>query len=444
MGVALPVVAFGCEAMSTPAAVRYRVPDRTTISSVSLDLQLPEDHPVRVIWAFVEQLDLSGFVRPSKAVEGHPGAAVIPANVLFALWLLGLTEGIRSARRLAVLCTRDLPYQWLCGGRPVNYHTLADFYADNGSALREVFIEHIAVLREQELIDLWQVTIDGRKVRANASSESFHREPTLQKHLTEARVHLERLEVDADDAAVGPRQNAARQRATRERQQRLEAALTQVRQRQKQREHAKRTDRDPAQARASETDPDSTKMKHSDGSYCPSYNVQTVTDEASGLIVTVAVTNQGSDNGQLWPLLEQVQSEQTLPGVALVDSGYADQDDLEASETAGVLVLMPPRDQRRDRAAGRDPYQRKRRDSDRVAAWRARMGTAEAIRQYRRRAPVAEGVHAQQANRGWHQFRLRGLVKVQTEAWWQALAHNVTRLLAWGVALTQTVRAAVA
>jgi transposase len=432
--------------MSAPtAAVRYRVLDRTRVSAVSLDQQLPDDHPVRIIWDFVNTLDLSAFVRPSKAVQGHPGAAVIPTNLLFALWLFALTDGIRSARRLAVLCTRDLPYQWLCGGRPVNYHTLADFYADHDAALREVFIEHIATLRQQELIDLWQVTLDGRKILANAAKESFHRQASLQKHLIEARDHLERLEAETADAEGTARQNAARQRAARERQKRLERAITQVQQRQKQRMAAKRKDRDPTQARASETDPDAATMKRRDGGIRPAYNVQTVTAEGSGLIVTVSVTNQGSDNGQLWPLLQHVEcQQQQLPGVVLVDSGFADQGDIEAAEQAGVRVLMPPRDVQRDQQASRDPYQQKRRDSVRLAAWRLRMGTVAAQRQYRRRAPVAEGVHAQQSNRGWQRFRLRGLSKVQTEAWWQALAHNVARLLSWGVVLAETVRAATA
>jgi len=430
---------------ATTAAVRYRVPDRTRVSAVSLDEQLPTAHPARLIWDFVTQLDLSAFERPSKAVEGGPGPDVIPAALLFALWLFALTDGIRSARRLAVLCTRDLPYQWLCGGRPVNYHTLADFYADHGSALRDVFIDHIAALRAQGLVELWQVTADGRKVLANAAKESFHREPTLQAHRAEAQAHLERLAAAADDDGLPARQAAARQRAARERRQRLAAAVAQVQQRQQERAQAKRKDRPPAEARASETDPDAAKMKRSDGGYRPAYNVETVVAESSGLVVTVAVTNQGSDNGQLWPLLAQLQEQQqSLPGVVLVDSGFAAEADLERAEQAGVVVLMPPRDVRRDTEAGRDPYARKERDSDVVAAWRARMGTAEAQRQYRRRAPVAEGVHAQQANRGWQRFRLRGLAKVQTEAWWQALAHNVARLLAWGELLTGTVRAVAA
>jgi transposase len=430
---------------SVTATVRYRVPDRTQVSNVSLDEQLPADHPVRLIWAFVSRLDLSSFIRPSKAVVGHPGAEVIPATLLFALWLFGLTEGIRSARRLAVLCTRDLPYQWLCGSRPVNYHTLADFYAQHGTAVRDVFVEHIAVLRQQELIDLWQVTLDGRKVLANAATDSFHREPTLQAHLAEARAHLERLEAEATEATAGARHQAAQQRAARERHQRLEAAVAQVQQRQQQRQQAKRKDRDPQEARASETDPDAAKMKRPDGGYRSAYNVQTVTDASSGLIVTVAVTNQGSDNGQLRPMIEQMHKQQdTLPLSVLCDSGFADQADLEHLESQDVQVLMPPRDVQRDHQAGRDPYARKRRDSDVVAQWRARMGSVVGQKQYRRRAAVAEGVHAQQSNRGWQRFRLRGLAKVTTEAWWQALTHNVVRLLAWRVDLAGAVRAATA
>jgi transposase len=422
-------------------AVRYRPIDRSRVSAVSLDQQLPDDHPVRMIWEFVTRLDLSPVVRPAKAVEGHPGAPIIDGRLLFALWLFAVSEGIRSARRLSELCGRDLPYQWLCGGSAVNYHTLADFYADNGNAVQAVFVEHLAALREQGLIDLWQVTVDGRKVLANAAKETFHREPTLQRHLDEARAHLERLQAEHADATATPRQRAARQRAAREREQRLCAAVTQVQQRQQQRQASKQPSSSPSEARASETDADAAKMKMSDGGYRPAYNVQTVTDAPSGLIVTVAVTNQGSDNGQSRPLLEQMHRQQdTLPLSGLFDSGYADHADLEFLEGQGVEVLMPPRDAARDQKAGRDPYARKRRDSDVIAQWRQRMGTEVAQQQYRRRAPVAEGVHAQQANRGWRRFRLRGLAKVRTEAWWQALTHNVMRLLAWGVALAGTVR----
>jgi transposase len=431
---------------STAPAPRYRLIDRARVSPVSLDEQLPEDHPVRLLWDFVVQLDLSAFQRPAKAVQGHPGAPLLPAELLFALWLFATTEGVSSARVLTEKCTRDLPYQWLCGGQPVNYHSLADFYVAHGAALRALFVEHIAALRQQGLIDLAQVTLAGRKVPASASSDRYRREGTLQRHLGEAEQHLQQLQAQRQDGAgVSARQAAARLRGARDRQARLQRALRVVGQRQAQRQQARRKASPPEQARANETDPDVAKMKMPDGGYRQAYNVETVTDVRSGLIVTVAVTNQGSDNGQLGVLLDQLEQEQhTVPGAVLTDSGFVDQDDVSRWEQKQVQVLMPPKNAKQEQQAGRDPYARKRRDSDAVAAWRARMGTAAARQQYRRRAPVAEGIHAQQANRGWRRFRLRSLAKVVIEACWQAFGQNVVRLLRGEVSLAGTVRAALA
>ncbi len=365
----------------------------------------------------------------------------MPAELLFALWLWATCEGVASARELAQKCTRDLPYQWLCGGRPVNYHSLADFYADHGPALHARFVEHIAALRQQQLVTLAEVTLDGRKVPANASKDGYRREGTLRQHLDEAERHLQALQAQHLPGAAA-RQAAARRRGARERCARLRRALAVVHERQEQRRRANRKASPPEEARANETDPDAAKMKMPDGGYRQAYNVETVADSPSGLVVAVAVTNQGSDNGQLGARLRQLQQEQqALPGAVLVDSGFSDGDDVGWLEGEGVQVLMPPKNERKEAAQGQDPYARKRRDSDAVATWRERMGTQEARARYRRRAPVAEGVHAQQANRGWRRFRLRGLAKALVEALWQALAHNVLRLLARGVDLAGTVRA---
>ena len=120
-----------------------------------------------------------------------------------------------------------------------------------------------------------------------------------------------------------------------------------------------RGDAKPEEVRASESDPDAARMKLPNGGFALAYNVQTVTDTQHGLIVTVTATNQGSDNGLLKPLLEQVEQEQgRCPAAVLVDSGYSDagNDGAQVLETRGVMVYMPPRDERVDQKAGRDPY----------------------------------------------------------------------------------------
>jgi hypothetical protein len=255
----------------------------------------------------------------------------------------------------------------------------------------------------------------------------------LEQHRAEAEQHVAALSRQRVASGLRSREQAAQERAACERADRLRRAVSEVRRRQELRRQSKRADSKPEEARASESDPDAARMKMPHGGFALAYNVQTVTDTKHGLIVTVEATNQGSDNGYLKPMLEQVQREQgVIPGAALADGGYSDAGDVDALEAQGVIVYMPPRDERKDQEAGRDPYAPKRRDTARVQAWRARMGTATARQAYRRRAPVAERVHAQAANRGWRRCRLRGLAKVTREARWQALGHNWSRLHALG------------
>jgi hypothetical protein len=94
-----------------------------------------------------------------------------------------------------------------------------------------------------------------------------------------------------------------------------------------------------------------------------------------------------------------------------------------------MAVYMPAENEKKESAHGKAPYQRKCRYSKALGQCRERMGPASARALYRLRAPVAEAVHAQQSNRGWKRFRLRSLLKADTEALWQALAHNVCVLL---------------
>lgn len=85
---------------------------------------------------------------------------------------------------------------------------------------------------------------------------------------------------------------------------------------------------------------------------------------------------------------------------------------------------MPVKNAKKELEAGTDPFAPKRRDTPQVKEWRWRMGLESTRELYKRRAPVAEGVHARQSNWGFKRFRLRGLVKVRTETLWHALAHN--------------------
>ena len=420
--------------LSRPAP-RYRPLDRDRCSHSSLDQLLAADPEARAVWLLVQELDFAAFHARVKAVEGHPGKPPFRPDVLFALWLYACLRGVGSARDLHRRGAEDLPFQWLCGGDLPDYHTLADFYSDHEERLRDLFVSHVAALRSQGLIDLKCVTVDGTKVPGDAGAENFHREPTLQRHRAEAEAYVAAWEQQRVDVqGLSARQQAARRRAARERAERLRRAVDAVHAVQQQRAAAHRQDPPPEEARASETDPDVRRMKFPHGGFELAYNVQTVLDLRNELIVTTTVTNQQSDNGLLRPMLEQVEQEQgSKPQEVLADSGFVDADAIDHLEEAGVRVMMPPKNEKKELRAGKDPYAKKRRDKPRVAAWRARMGTTPARETYRKRCGPAERVHAWMEQRQWRRFRLRGLGKARLEALWQAWAHNAGRLLARAV-----------
>jgi hypothetical protein len=65
------------------------------------DDALPVDHPARLFWRVVGTLDLSGFTRDAKAVEGRAGRDVLSVHMLLTLWVYGISAGVGSARELA-------------------------------------------------------------------------------------------------------------------------------------------------------------------------------------------------------------------------------------------------------------------------------------------------------------------------------------------------------
>lgn len=411
---------------------RFKPPDRLQIEYRACcwnDL-LPEDHQARIVWRYVEGLDLSTLYQKIKAVAGRPGQPPIDPRILMCLWLYATLRGIGSARELDRRCQSDLPFQWICGGVSVNHHTLADFRTRHVEFLDQTLTRSVALLMEQELVTLDRVAQDGMKVRASAGAASFRRRPTLEKCLAEAQEQVAALkaELEADPAAANRRQQAARERAARERAERLQKALEQM----PQVEAKKKGADEKAKARVSTTDPEARTMKMADGGYRPAFNVQLATDTATQIITGVEVNNSGGDQGQMAPMVEQHQERYgRTPDEMLVDGGFAKKDDItQVSQPQGSTTVYAPVQVSKDDQ--RDAHTPRADDSPAVAEWRQRMATPEAKEIYKQRAATAECVNAQARNRGLYQVRVRGAPKVRAVVLWYVLAHNLMRMVALG------------
>jgi transposase len=410
------------------APARYETANRAQIELQPCDLEalLPPGHAARLVWRFVEGLDLSAFYATIRAREGRAGRPAIDPKILVALWLYATMDGVGSAREVDRLCYSHDAYRWLRGGVSVNYHTLSDFRVAHQAALDGLLTQSIAVLLHRGIVTMARVAQDGTRVRGSAGAGSFRRGETLQECQRQARKQVERTQRQTD-AAVNGQVEAAQRRAAIDRMARVEEALAQLPAVQAIKDRQPKKKRS-TEARVSTTDPDARVMKMADGGYRPAYNVHVATDVESRVIVGVRTLNSGADQSQLGPMLDAIAHRLgRLPQAHLLDGGFVTKAEITAADARHVTVYAPPM---RRAGQARRPDAPVDGDAPAVAAWRARMATDEAKTIYKARAATAEWVNADaRTHRTLGRVLVRGLAKVHTWALWVALAHNMLRTM---------------
>jgi transposase len=447
-----------------------------------------EDHPARAIWALVGRLDLRAFYRTIESSAEEGGRPAFDPQLLISLWVYAYSQGLGSAREVARRCEYDPAFQWLTGLDEVNYHTLADFRVEKKKELDELFTQVLTALSKEGLITLEQVMQDGTKIKALASTRSYHREGTIQGHLERARRRVAEMG-DPRNEENNPKAKQAQVRARREQQERLESALEELRKLQER----KSGEKAKSKTRVSTSDPQARVMHHSDGGLSLSYNAQISTDAANGLIVGVAVTQAAEDSAQLLPAVDRVQERlKEKPQQLVADGGYTTRENIEQmagrqidfvgsmkwegvpsgtntpnrlapsafiydrerggylcpegkllgydcrhTKQAGLVMYRYTAEMRDCQSCARKPQccpenQKRGRsvmrleESALVVAFRQKMATEEARAQYRRRSQVAEFAHAWiKSKLGLRQFHVRGLMKVQTEMLWACFTYNL-------------------
>lgn len=424
---------------------RVRVPDRSQMVMVTYDVDalIGPEHPARAMWELLGRMDLSGLYEAIRARGSRPGRAATDPKLLLCLWLYATSEGVGSARQLARLTTAHDAYKWICGGVSVNHDLLADFRVSHEAVLDALLTQLLTVLLQAGLVTLRRVAQDGIKVRASAGAASFRTKKRLRQFELEAQSQVRRVKqlADADPGRV--RERAAERRAVEERVQRLEQALDQMRRREEKARRKADAAAAPAKVaapppsgkatkelRVSTTDPEARVMKMADGGFRPAYNVQLATDVDSQFVVGMSVSNNGTDYGELGPMVAQVEERLAPVDEVLVDGGFVNLATFDDLEKKGVTLYAPVT---RARSKERDPHARKPNDTDRTFAWRTRMATEEAKAIYKDRAATAERVNADlREHRGLTKLRVRGLDRVRPVILLMVLAYNLGHLAAVG------------
>ncbi len=438
-------------------------PDQVFLLPPSLRDWLREDHPVFLISDIVDHLDLSAITDVYER-EGR-GYPPYHPRMMTKLLLYAYAIGVPSSRKIAQRCEEDLAFRVLTANNTPDFRTISDFRKRHLPALAALFRQILQCCQKAGLVKLGVVALDGTKVLANASKHkamSYGRMQTEGQRLAQEVQEL-LAQAEATDAAEDARHGAERrgdelpaELARREtRLATIRAAMAALET--EAQAAAASAGPGPAAAGAPQarrglppgtpapkaqrnfTDPDSRIMKNADKAFVQAYNAQAAVEESHQIIVAQALTNQAADAPHAVPLVDAVQANTgESPQRVLADAGYWSEANAQALAARGIEPLLAP--ERLKHNTPRPPAPRGRipkhlSPRDRM---RRRLGTKRGRTLYARRKGIIEPVFGCiKRARGFRQFLLRGLAKVQAEWALICTGHNLLKLVGsgkWAVA----------
>ena len=323
--------------------------EQNTLFPECLEDWIEEDNPVRVVEVFVDGLDLGalGFDRVQPQATGRPS---YHPSVLLKLYIYGYLNRVHSSRRLEREAGRNVEVMWLTSRLVPDHKTIADFRKDNGTAIRKVCAQFVALCRQLGLLATASVAIDGSKFKAVNNRDRNFTAAKMKRRMAQIEESVSRYLHQLDSA---DRQEPSEALALRT--QRLEEKVAKLK------EEMARLQALDAQRRASPdqqislTDPDARSMATSGrGSGVVGYNVQAAVDTEHHLIVAHEVVNEGNDRAQLSPMAKQAKAILGVDDLAAVaDRGYFDSEEILACDQAGITVTLPKPQISGNKAKGR-------------------------------------------------------------------------------------------
>jgi transposase len=468
--------------------VRYVNRQQMSWRAVDVEHLIGEEHPARAIWALVGRLDLRAFYQAIESSPEEGGRPAIDPQLLISLWVYAYSQGIGSAREVARRCEYDPAFQWLTGLQEVNYHTLADFRVEKQKELDELFTQVLGALSKEGLITLEQVMQDGTKIKALASSRSYLQEATIREHLERARRRVAEMG-DPRNEESSPKAKQAQVRARREQQERLRSALEELQkwQARKSGEKAKQETRVsssdphartmhqpdgglalsynaqistdaaqglivgvavtqepndsgqllPAVDRLEQRLEKKPQQMVADSGYSTRENIEKMATREIDFLGTMRYENvprganlpnrlppsaflyQPEKNRCVCPegkILHSAGRRKSGPGMIY----HLYEARLEDCQSCARRPECCPDNQKHGRSVAQPE------ESSVVMAFRKKMASEEARKQYRRRGRIVEFCHAWiKSKLGLRQFHVRGLAKVQMEMLWACLTYNL-------------------
>jgi len=164
---------------------------QVTLLPECLDDYIAEDNPVRVVDAFVEELDLQalGFEGVEPANTGRPS---YHPSVLLKIYIYGYLNRVQSSRRLERECQRNVELMWLTGRLAPDFKTIADFRRDSGKGIRSACRQFVMICRHLKLLTQASVAVDGSKFKAVNNRDRNFTPHKLEQRMRQVEESIER------------------------------------------------------------------------------------------------------------------------------------------------------------------------------------------------------------------------------------------------------------
>ena len=421
-------------------------PDQQLLLPAALQEWLPDDHLAYFISDVVDQLDLSSITARYEG-ERRGGPPYHPRMMVKVL-LYGYCVGVASSRRIAQRLHEDIAFRVLAANNTPDFRTISDFRKDHLAALAGLFLQVLAFCQRAGLVKLGHVALDGTKVRANASRHkamSYRRMKEKETQLAAEVAELLRRAQEVDDEEDRrygkdkrgdelPEELAFRE-GRLEKIREAMAALEAEAQAAAEAEGKEHPGVPDDKAQRNFTDAESRIMPGPGGrDFLQAYNCQAVVDHAHQVIVAARATNQSSDKQQAAAMMpETIDNVGAVPREVSADAGYYSAKAVDDLQALGVDPFVAPEQTRHGRVVppaprGRIPRQLSHRDR-----MRRKLRTKRGRQRYALRMETVEPVFGQiKAGRGFRQFLLRGLGKVNGEWSLICTGHNLLKLFRCG------------
>jgi transposase len=423
-------------------AKTYRpyVPEQDLLLPPSLREWLPEDHLAYFVSDLIDALDLSAITAVYEDEErGYPPYHPV---MLTKVLVYGYCVGVFSSRRIQRRLLEDIPFRVLAAGNQPDFRTIADFRKIHLTALRGLFEQVLQMARDLGALRVGRVALDGSKMKANASKHkamSYDRLPQKRRQL---RAEVEQLlaQAEATDAAEDAEYGADRRGDELPAElQRRESRLARIREAKRALEARAKdaaaaagqpadTAKPDPKAQYNFTDPASRIMKGPDG-FVQAYNTQIAVNDQQ-LIVGQAVTQETNDKRQLMPMITIMAAQSGLtPTHLLADAGYCSDQSLADIAATPIDAYISTRKQKHGERPGPCPRGPLPKTATRVDRMSRKLHRKAGAAVYAARKAIVEPVFGQiKQARGFRQFLLRGLEKVQGEWSLVCTTHNILKL----------------